>query len=101
MSTPETSDMVALGPELTIIQAAGLRDALADAVREAQGDLSLDLSSVSEFDSSAIQLLLAASRTLAPKGFHLSVGQASPMVRDALNVFGLSDSLEPLPTQPA
>jgi anti-sigma B factor antagonist len=101
MSTPQAAATLALGPEMTIAQAAGLRDALADGVREAPADLALDLSGVTDFDSSAVQLLLAARKTLALRGHQLHISTASPTVHDALKVFGLSSAFAPQETAPA
>jgi anti-sigma B factor antagonist len=101
MTTPQAPSTLALGPEMTIVQAAGLRDALADGVREAPAHLALDLSGVTEFDSSAVQLLLAARKTLALRGHQLHLQAASPTVHDALRVFGLSSAFVPRDTPPA
>ena len=88
MSTAPTP--VALGPELTIAYAAAAYETLCAAVAAAPGDLELDLSGVTDFDSSAVQLLLATRRSLLQRGHALRLVTASGAVRDALATFGLS-----------
>lgn len=87
--TTGDSPALSLGTEMTIVQAAQHREALVDAVAAAPGDLQLDLAAVSEFDSSGVQLLLSARRSLAARGHALQIVAASSAVRDALNLFGL------------
>lgn len=81
-----------LGPELTIAFAAAWRETLADAVNSG-GEVALDLREVTDFDSSGVQLLLAARRSLAERGQALRILAASPVVRDGLQVFGLQTLL--------
>ncbi len=82
------------GPEMTIAHAAALCAVLADAVARAPGDLALDLAGVGEFDSSGVQLLLSARRSLAARGHALHIVAASGAVRDALQLFGLHALLD-------
>lgn len=83
-----------LGPELTIAFAAAEQQRLAQALQQQQSHgLALDLSGVTEFDSAGVQLLLAARRSLAERGQVLALLDASPVVRDALAVFGLQHTL--------
>lgn len=88
-----TSSPIALGPELTIPYAAQVRDQLFDALT-AGGDMTLDLSGVSDFDSSGIQILLAARRSLVERGDALVLHAPSAAVRDALGVFGLRSTFD-------
>jgi len=83
-----------LGNDLTIAAAAACRAQLAAALAAQAGDLTLDLSGVSEFDSSGLQLLLAARRSLAARGAALRIVAASATVRAALAVLGLEALLE-------
>jgi anti-sigma B factor antagonist len=85
---------LALGPDMTIAAASGWHEALANAFAAGAGDLSVDLGAVTDFDSSAVQLLLAARRSLAERGDALHVSAASTAVRDALAVFGLDALLQ-------
>lgn len=89
MNTTNTS--LALGPELTIAFAAAAHQTLAEALEATPAGLSLDLGSVSDFDSAGVQLLLATQRTLSSRGQHLQITAASPAVRDALSTFGLQE----------
>ena len=75
-TTPPPTDALALGPELTISQAAAVRDALVDALCATAGDLQLDLGAVAEIDSAGVQLLLATRRSVAERG--ATGGPASP-----------------------
>jgi anti-sigma B factor antagonist len=84
-----------LGAEMTIAFAAAHRETLVDAVVAAPADLQLDLSAVSEFDSSGVQLLLSARRSLAERGHALQIVAASTPVQDALTLFGLAELLLP------
>jgi anti-sigma B factor antagonist len=81
-----------LGPELTIPFAAEHHIALLALLAEG-GDLQLDLSSVSDFDSSGVQLLLSLQRTLVERGDALQLVAVSPAVQDGLTLFGLSELL--------
>ncbi|GCL63651.1 STAS domain-containing protein [Pseudaquabacterium pictum] len=92
--TPAAGPVLCLGAEMTIAHAAAHRDTLADALAAASGDLQLDLSGVSDFDSSGVQLLLAARRSLRERGRALQVVAASAAVQDALQLFGLADLLD-------
>lgn len=95
--TPDApTPVLALGPELTINQAADCRDKLLEAMAGHSGDLALDLSTVTEFDSSAVQWLLAARRSLAEQSHRVHIVGASAAVHDALAVFGLQ-ALLPVP----
>lgn len=100
MDTAATSPAapLALGPELTIANAAAAHEALLSALDAVPGDLVLDLAGVTDFDSSAVQLLLAARHSLAARGQALHIAAASGAVRDGLQVFGL-DALLATPAQ--
>ena len=95
--TAEATDSAALrlGAEMTIAHAATHRETLVDAVAASPADLQLDLAGVQEFDSSGVQLLLSARRSLAARGHALHIVAASTPVHDALLLFGLADLLAP------
>jgi anti-sigma B factor antagonist len=93
MTTLDDANTLTLGPELTIAYAAAAHEQLLDAVGKSTGDLQLDLANVTDFDSSAVQLLLATRRSLAARGDSLHIRQASATVRDGLAVFGLQGLL--------
>ena len=89
--------LVRIRSDMTIQLAAGLRETLADAAAglpAGSSCLRLDLSAVHEFDSSGVQLLLSARRSLAERGHALHIVAASGAVRDALQLFGLHALLD-------
>jgi len=90
-----TPGVLRLDAEMTIANAAALRECLVDAVAAAPGHLQLHLDGVHEFDSSGVQLLLSARRSLAERGHGLHIPAASTEVREALALFGLDDLLDP------
>ncbi|MCE2657518.1 MAG: STAS domain-containing protein [Rubrivivax sp.] len=81
----------AMGPELTIAQAADSRAQLLSAMPDLVRDARLDMADVTEFDSSGIQLLLALRNSLAAQGQTLYLMRPSAVVRDALATFGLTE----------
>jgi anti-anti-sigma factor len=93
MSIGETSQgaatCLAVEGEMTIYRAAELHPALLDAVRT-QDAPALDLSAVTEFDSAGVQLLLVARREAGRLGKRLVLQGASPAVRDAFALLGLT-----------
>lgn len=93
MSIGETSQgaaaCLAVEGEMTIYRAAELKPALGDHVRT-QDAPALDLSNVTEFDCAGVQLLLAARREAEHLGKHLAVHAASPAVREACALLGMT-----------
>jgi anti-anti-sigma factor len=82
-----------LGPEMTIAHAAEIHQSLLQALPGLVGDPRVDLSGVSEFDSSGVQLLVALKSSLAERGQALQLVGAPAIVRNALEVFGLQAML--------
>lgn len=74
--------------ELTIYNARAFRDELSAALDEHHG-LELDLSRVTELDTAALQVILAALRTARTRGIPLDICNISPSVRDLLGLYGL------------
>lgn len=93
-TSAETRPALVLGHDLTITYAAALREQLLDAIGAGAGDLRLDLSAVTDFDSSAVQCLIAAHHSLVAHGGQLHLTGASAPVRDALRRFGLQVLLQ-------
>jgi len=85
---------LALGPELTIAQAASCRDQLVDALCGTPADLVLDLSAVTDIDSAGIQLLLATRKSVVARGGRLHLGAPGAAVTSALRAFGLDSELQ-------
>lgn len=82
--------VLSLGPELTIVHAAELRDQLLQALGTAGGDMQLNLHDAQEIDSSGVQLLLALQKSLHAQGRRLQVTQISRPVKDALGLYGIT-----------
>jgi anti-anti-sigma factor len=78
---------------MTIAHAAAWHEALVQALAGGDGDLRLDLASVSDFDSAGVQLLLATRHSLLQRGAALHIVAASTAVGDALATLGLQDLL--------
>jgi anti-anti-sigma factor len=98
MSIGDTSQgaaaCLAVEGEMTIYRAAELHPALLDAVRTIEAP-ALDLSAVTEFDSAGVQLLLVARREAGRLGKRLALQGASPAVRDAFALLGLTCAGDP------
>ena len=82
-----------LGPDMTIAHAATHREHLLAMLANQPGDLRLDLGSVSDIDSSGVQLLLATRLSLQQQGLALRLAPCSSAVREALSTFGLDTLL--------
>lgn len=94
-ATPPFS--LALGPELTIAQAADTHGLLLETLSRLDGrSLILDLSGVSDFDSSAVQLLLATERSMLERNATLTLQEPSGVVLAALSCYGLNAELKSL-----
>ncbi len=91
-----TEPAFALGADMTIAQAAEHHAQLLLALPSLLSDPRVDASSVTEFDSSGIQLLLALRSSLAEGGQTLLLVEPTTVLRDALGVFGL---LEQFPVE--
>ncbi len=81
--------------EMTIYNAAALKESLFPAVNALEGPCCIDLKEVSEFDTAGLQLLLMAERECVARGLGFSVLNPSPAVRQALDLLrpqGLGNS---------
>lgn len=90
MNTEQTANAHA-GPvhiqgEMTIYRAHEVAETLFTAVRAHDGDVSLDLSAVSELDTAGLQLILMARRLAEANGHSLSIVQPSECVREVLTL---------------
>ena len=97
MTIGETSQgaaaCLAVEGEMTIYRAAELHPVLLDAVSTMEAP-ALDLSEVTEFDCAGVQLLLVARREARRLGRQLVLQGASPAVRDAFAMLGMTDTGE-------
>lgn len=90
MNTPP---VLRLDGELTIYRAQEVHQRLLEALARPEG-LQLDLGEVSEMDSSAVQLLLAARLEALAAGKTFVIPLASDPVRQVLALLGLEDLLQ-------
>ena len=72
--------------ELTIYRANEVAQTLFAAVRAHAGDVNLDMSDVTEFDTAGLQLVLMARRMAESNGHRLDVVQPSECVIDVLKL---------------
>jgi anti-sigma B factor antagonist len=72
--------------EMTIYRAGEVAQTLFAAVRGHDGDVHLDLSEVSEFDTAGLQLVLMARRLAEADGRRLDVVHPSECVAEVLNL---------------
>lgn len=80
---------LAMRGEFTIYAAAEVHAALAGAL-DAARDIEIDLSGVSEIDSSALQILRAAGREAGQRGLAFEVTGHPPVLTEALQLLRLS-----------
>jgi anti-sigma B factor antagonist len=89
---PAGSDGVSrLSGDLTIQSAAIQCQLMRDWIDG--GVLAIDLSDVQACDSSGVQLLVAARRSVAARGQSLALQRASPAVREVFGRYGLDGLL--------
>jgi anti-anti-sigma factor len=76
--------------EITIYRASEVAQTLFAAVRAESGDVSLDMSEVTEFDTAGLQLLLMARRLVEANGHRLDVVQPSECVAEVLGLCNIA-----------
>lgn len=74
--------------EMTIYHAAELKPALLAALDQSDA-IEIDLSGISELDTSGVQLLMLTKRTAAAAGKALTLSGHSPAVLDVFELLGL------------
>lgn len=72
--------------EMTIYRASEVAQTLFAAIRTHAGDVSLDLSDVTEFDTAGLQIVLLARRMAESDGRRLDVVQPSECVAEVLKL---------------
>jgi anti-sigma B factor antagonist len=72
--------------EMTIYRATEVAQTLFAELRAQAGDVNLDLSDVTEFDTAGLQLVLMARRLVAANGHRLEVVQPSECVAEVLGL---------------
>jgi anti-sigma B factor antagonist len=83
-------DRVRIRGEMTIYNAVGLKDDLFNALRGLTDRCAIDLSKVSEFDSTGLQILLMVQRACASGGVIFSLLDPSSIVRETLELLRMS-----------
>jgi anti-anti-sigma factor len=78
--------------EMTIYRANEVAQTLFAALRAHAGDVELDLSDVTEFDTAGLQLVLMARRMVEANGRRLEVVQPSECVVDVLGLCNVASS---------
>jgi anti-sigma B factor antagonist len=76
--------------EMTIYRASEVARTLLAAIAAHKGNVSLDLSAVTEFDTAGLQLVLMAQRLAESHGHHLHVVRPSECVAEVLGLCNLS-----------
>lgn len=89
MAAPLEHAALRIGGDMTIYQAAGLKEELLQALAGA-GGLELDLSDVSEIDTAGVQLLMLARNTALANGQVLRLLAPSAAVQEVLATFNLA-----------
>jgi len=74
--------------EMTIYSAAELKPALLEALGQS-GEIEIDLSSVSEMDTSGVQLLMLMKREAVAAGKAMTLSGHSPAVLEVFELLGL------------
>ena len=81
---------LSLDGELTIYRAAELKELLLNALAAGGGDLEVDLSGVSDFDSAGLQLLMLAKKTAQERGRELRLTGHSPAVLEVFELLNVA-----------
>lgn len=90
-----TSGEARVHGEMTIYRASEIAQTLLAAIRAHEGDVSLDLSAVTEFDTAGLQIVLMARRLAAMNGYRLDVMQPSECVVEVLELCNVAASTAP------
>lgn len=97
----ERKDILCVRGEMTIYEAAGLKESLFAAVRSRSGEAKIDLSKVTEFDTAGLQMLLMAERVAIACGTKMKILNPSEGVRSTLELCRLTHLVETRGTQRA
>lgn len=80
--------------EMTIYRANEIAQTLLASVRAQAGDVTLNLSDVTEFDTAGLQLVLMARRIAEANGHRLEVAQPSECVAEVLKLCNVALTIE-------
>lgn len=92
--------IVRLSGEADVTAARQLRDVLDIQMKAGARRLTVDMAGLRFADSATIQILLAASRTLAGSGGRLELARPGPVVTQALRLLGVDQMLRIHPGDP-
>ncbi|GFE86756.1 anti-sigma factor antagonist [Steroidobacter agaridevorans] len=81
--------------EMTIYRANEVAQTLFASVRAHAGDVKLDLSDVSEFDTAGLQLVLMARRIVEANGHRLDLVRPSQCVAEVLDLCNVALTTDP------
>ena len=81
--------------EMTIYRANEVAQTLFAAARAKTGDVSLDMSEVTEFDTSGLQLVLMVRRMVEANGHRLELVQPSECVLEVLELCNVALNTDP------
>lgn len=81
--------------DMTIYRANEVAQTLFASVRAHAGDVNLDLSDVTEFDTAGLQLVLMARRMVESNGHRLDVVRPSECVTEVLELCNVAQTTEP------
>lgn len=94
--------VLVLPAEASIVQAQALEREVDAAVAAADADgLQVDASALTDFDTSAIALLLHVQRAARARGLPLQLIGAPPKLHDLARLYGVEELLPPGPPVPA
>ena len=93
--------MLKLPAVLTHAVACGLFDTVAKEVPSMLGDVVVDVSALSQFDSSVLAILLECRRQALAAGKGFSVQGASGQLLQLADVYGVASLIPASPLQPA
>lgn len=91
VSQKGTATLVALSGELDVASSPGLSDELVELIDAGATELVIDLANLAFIDSTGLSAILRANRKLE-KG-HLVLREPTPMVRQVLEITGLTGAL--------
>ena len=84
----EEGAILSLKDEVTVAEAAGLKEALVKLLKEESG-FALDVGQVAELDTSIIQLIFSTFKTSKERGVEISLTGRSDAFEDAMERTGL------------
>lgn len=87
------AEVLALPAEVTMGRAPALVAEVDAAVARSSGGLRIDASALAELDTSAIALLLHASRAARAKALQLEVSGTPPKLRELARLYGVLELL--------